>query len=166
MTKWRVNLISALVLAAVVAEAHFQNRQLYIIGGAGYMLCLVFGAVLVGRIPRRLRSRRSQIVCWIVGWPMFTINLALMAASFREMLILNAPSWILIIAFFWVLTYLTWTIFIDPNTGFGGWWRGDSGPDEPQPFPHRPPSARKPLPEEASLSWRKKYTAKKIAALN
>jgi hypothetical protein len=144
MTSGRINLISLLAMAAVGAEVYLHNRYLSIAVSTAAMLCLVLGAIVVGAIPRRMRTRREKIARWIIGWPIFMTNLALMVVSCHEMWVLNAPEWVLIFAFFWVLAYLTWKIFIDPNTGFGGWWRRGPGPRPRGPAPR--PSRSRPIP--------------------
>jgi len=51
---------------------------------------------------------------------MFVTLLALLLTSVYETWALNSPGWVLIVAFFWILTYLTWKVFIDPNTKSAG----------------------------------------------
>jgi hypothetical protein len=135
MTNARINVVSVLGFVAVGAEVYFHNCYLYIAVSSAFMLLLAFGAIVVGRIPRRMRTRPEKIACWIVGWPVFITNLALMAVSCREMWVLNAPEWVLIFAFFWVLAYLTSKVFIDPDTGPGGWWRRRRGHAPKPPAP-------------------------------
>jgi len=80
---------------------------------------------------------------------MFATLLVLTAFSVYEMWVLDAPEWWLIIAFFWVLTYLTWKVFIDPNTGPGD-LPGDDGrrPRQKGPVPH--PTDHRPIRDGGS----------------
>jgi len=144
MTRGRMNLLSLLAMIAFGAEVYFQSRYLFIAVSAATMLCLVLGAIIVGQIPRRVRTRREKIVCWIIGWLMFATLLVLTAYSVYSMWVLNAPEWVLIFAFFWVLAYLTWKVFIDPNAGPGGWWRRGPRPRPKGPAPI--PAGRGPRP--------------------
>ena len=144
MTSRRFNFLVALGWTAIIAEAYFRNPYLFIAECAVFMLGFALGAVVVGQIPRPVRTRSQKIVCWIIGWPMFVTLVALMGLSVYMMWTLNAPEWLLIFAFFWVLAYLTWKVFIDPNTDSGGWWR--RGP-EPRPKGPAPcPAGRSPRP--------------------
>jgi hypothetical protein len=144
MTSRHFNFLVVLGWVAILAEVYFHNRYLYVAGSFVFMMGLARGAVVIGQIPRRVRTRQEKIASWIIGWPMFATCLALMAVSCREMWVLNAPEWVLIFAFFWVLAYLTWKIFIDPNTDHGGWWRRGRGPQPRGPSPI--PAGRGPRP--------------------
>jgi len=131
----RFNFLVALGWVAIIAEAYFRNRYLFIAECAVFMLGLALGAIAVGQIQRRVRTRREKIACWIIGWPMFVTLLVLMGVSVYMMFFLNAPEWVLIFVFFWVIAYLVWKVFIDPNTDSGGWWRRDPGPRPKRPSP-------------------------------
>jgi len=145
MRSRHANLIALLCLTVVVATVYFDNRYLSILGTACFMFWLTRAATVVGQIPRPVRTRCEKIACWIIGWPMFATLLVLMAVSVYSMWVLNSPGWMLIIAFFWVLTHLTWKIFIDPDTGPGGWWRhrGGHAPEPPAPVPASPRRSRR-----------------------
>ena len=144
MRSKRPQLITVLGLVVLVEIVYFHNRYLYFAFSSVFMLCVALGAIIVGAIPRWMRTQREKIVRWIIGWPMFVINFFFMAFSAREIVVLNAPEWVLISSFFWVLTYLTWKIFIDPNTGSGGWWRRGRSPRPRGPVPR--PSRSRPIP--------------------
>jgi hypothetical protein len=137
MKSRHANLIYLWGLAVLVATMAFHNRHVEMAFNTVTMLLLALGAIVVGAIPRRVRTRREKIVSWIIGWPMFATFLVLMAASVYDMWVSNAPECVLLFAFFWVLAYLTWKVFIDPNTGPGGWWRRGPKrqPRGPAPFP-------------------------------
>ena len=72
-------------------------------------------ASYVGAIPRKARTQRAQIVCSIIGWPMFLTFLALMAVSVYGMWVFGSPEYLLLIGFLWVLAHLTWKLFIHPT---------------------------------------------------
>jgi hypothetical protein len=93
------------------------NVQYYysIATSVAFMLCLVVGAFFVGAIPRKARTKQAQIVCSIIGWPMFATFLALMAVCVWAMVDLDYPGYMLLIGFLWVLAHLTWKIFIHPT---------------------------------------------------
>ena len=80
-----------------------------------FMLWLVGSAFVVGAIPRKPRTRQAQIVCSIIGWPMFVTFLALMAVSVWGMVDTGDFGYMLLIGFLWVLTHLIWKIFIHPT---------------------------------------------------
>jgi len=164
MTSRRFNFIVTSTWVAIVAEIYLRNIYLFMAGSAAFMLCLALGAVAVGKIPRRVRTRREKIACWIIGWPIFATLLVLMAVSVYMMWVLNAPEWVLIFAFLWVLTYLAWKVFIDPNTGPGGWWRRGPRPRPKGPAPI--PADRGPRPaRDVGATVLKGVTTEPVAAL-
>jgi len=138
---------------------YFHSRDLSIFRTAFFMFWLTGAATVVGQIPRRVRTPREKIVCWVIGWPMFATLLILMAYSVYSMWVLDAPEWLLIIAFFWVLTYLTWKVFIDPNTGPGDLPGGGGRRPRPKaPAPRPADRGPRPICDDGSLfyPWRRR----------
>jgi hypothetical protein len=158
----RFNFLVALGWVAIIAEAYFRNPYFLIAGCAIFMLGLALGAIAVGQIQRRVRTRREKIACWIIGCPMFVTFLVLMVASVYMMWILNVPEWVLIFAFVWVLAYLVWKVFIDPNTDSGGWFRRGPEPRPKGPAPY--PAGRPPRPfRDAGATVLAGFEAKRVA---
>jgi hypothetical protein len=77
-------------------------------------------------------------------------------------------SWgpLVLIAIFLPQAWLVWRILLFPRQGGGGWWRNKRGPDDPAPFPSKPPSIALRMPAEFSHDWRKKAHPQKISELN
>ena len=116
MRRRRAHLLFLLGLSVVAAEIYFRVNYGSIARSFAFMLWLVGSAFVVGAIPRKARTRHVQIVCSIIGWPMFIIFLALMGVSVSGMLDSDDPEYMLLIGFLWVLAHLTWKIFIHPTT--------------------------------------------------
>jgi hypothetical protein len=108
----------AVVVALIYFHVDYGSIVYYgsIAKSVAFMLMLVAGAFAVGAIPRKARTKQAQIVCSIIGWPMFVTFLALMAICVWAMVDLDYPGYMLLIGFFWVLAHLTWKIFIRPTT--------------------------------------------------
>jgi hypothetical protein len=65
-----------------------------------------------------------------------------MLETCRVMIRLQVPQWLCVILFFWVLTYLSWKVFLYPN-----YRRGDGGGYRPRsPRPIKGPGIAKPEP--------------------
>jgi len=104
------------LVVVVVAEIYFRVNYGSIARSVAFMLWLATSALFVGAIPRKARTQQAQIVCSIIGWPMFVTFLALMAVSVWGMVDSDDPGYMLLIGFLWILAHLTWKIFIHPTT--------------------------------------------------
>jgi hypothetical protein len=119
MRKRHVHRLFWLGLAALAGEIYLCVSFPAIGKSIGFMLWLIVSANAVGAIPRKARSRPAQIFCWVIGWPMLLVFMGLMAFCVGYEFTLDAPTLdipeLLLLGFLWVLTLLTWKIFIKPT---------------------------------------------------
>jgi hypothetical protein len=116
MRRRHAHLLFLLGLAVVVgSEIYLRFNYGSIARSVAFLLWLGASASFVGAIPRKARTQQAQIVCSIIGWPMFVTFLALMVVSVWGMVDTDGPGYMLLIGFLWVLAHLTWKIFIHPT---------------------------------------------------
>jgi hypothetical protein len=116
MNKRYAQLLSLLGVTIIIAEICFGISYPSIARSIAFILWLVTSAIAVGAIPQKPRTQQDQRDYRIIGWPMFVFFLALIALCVYAMFALNAPEYLLLIGFLWVLAHLTWKIFIAPTT--------------------------------------------------
>ena len=78
---------------------------------------------------------------WIVGVPMFLVFLSLLAFGVYTFFSAHTPAVLLgsigLISFAWMLSYLTWRLFLFPNVRLSGRHGGGHGPKGPSQQPVR-----------------------------
>jgi len=136
MAQRKCTFLAAVLIAGLCAQMIFQTAFAEGVTSALFILLLAGGAVIVGQIPRSPRPARAQLVLRIIGWPMFVVEVAMMFAGCRMMLLSQEPRWDEIIGYVWVLAYLTWKVVLYPNSPSGGqplWGQRLTGPLRPVP---------------------------------
>jgi hypothetical protein len=134
-------------------------HRLQIIAGFALFFAALFATVIAIALFALSESplSRGHIRRRLVGLPIIACHTVAITCSLFFLFRTGAVGCIFLLLVFLPQAYAVWRILLFPRARGGG----GGGPDRPRPLPPRPPSARKPLPAETSLSWREKVLSKK-----